>query len=109
MSYPLNVSVQYTDDEQYRTCIEEIFGPNLENFNSLIQYIYDITKTNARLLHLYEITAHQLLSMDAQMGLVVLFSYDYLGSFHSILSHYLLHNTIDSSLDELMARINDKK
>ena len=54
----------------------------------MMDFIYLHTKENPVLLDLYENAAATLMSVDCEIGLVVLFSYDYFHMFHLVLCDY---------------------
>ena len=55
----------------------------------MMDNIYDNTKKNNHFQILYDIAAARMLSQDREIGLCVLFSYDYLMLFRPCLEEYL--------------------
>ena len=53
--------------------------------NNFLDFIYDKTKNNTLLIELYILAASVMISTDTNIGLAVLFSYDYFIYFHKCL------------------------
>jgi hypothetical protein len=109
--YPVHYKVQYTNDREYRKCIRELFQMNPNNYPDVIEeadedfkdeveyddesaekvidYIMSITKNDPLYHELYEMAAATMMTEDLGLGLVLLFSYDYLELFHPILILYI--------------------
>jgi hypothetical protein len=100
----LNKPVQYKNNQEYRNCIREIFRmqefistldiddetKDEQNYDDrstskVLDYIYSITKKNACFQELYGYAAATMFSTDPEIGLAVLFSYDYFLLFHPLL------------------------
>lgn len=103
MSYNMTMhSLHYSDDLEYRTCLRQIFNMvnRTENEHDIdaithdendydesaaskaMDSIRDQTKDNIHFQNLYDVAASKMLSTDREIGLAVLFSYDYMAMFH---------------------------
>ena len=100
----LNKPVLYKNNQEYRKCIREIFRmkesvstldiddetKDEQNYDDMstskvLDYIYSITKKNVCFQELYGYAAATMFSTDPEIGLAVLFSYDYFLLFHPLL------------------------
>ena len=100
----LNKPVLYKNNQEYRKCIREIFRmkesvstfdiddetKDEQNYDDMstskvLDYIYSITKKNACFQELYGYAAATMFSTDPEIGLAVLFSYDYFILFHPLI------------------------
>ena len=115
MSYPTDLVLNYTNTTEYRKCLREIFQMKSENFTinkntyeeppdeesadelaydeestgKVMDFIYSQTSQNPLFQNVYDLAAGFMLSNDRNIGLTVLFSYDYLKEFHDCLVGYL--------------------
>lgn len=105
MNYPTHITIQYIDDYEYRSSIRQLF--NMSGDNSLLSvtddvdpvsldennydpaaaqkildYVYTNTKTHPIFKEIYTLAAGFMFSENEEIGLAVLFSYDYLAVFH---------------------------
>ena len=109
MNYPIDIVVKYSNDKEYRNCLRKIFSMNTNSTwndsditdldevsqdellydsdatNNFLDFIYDKTKNNTSLIELYILAASVMISTDTNIGLAVLFSYDYFIYFHKCL------------------------
>ena len=109
MNYPIDIVVKYSNDKEYRNCLRKIFSMNTNSTwndsditdldevsqdellydsdatNIFLDFIYDKTKNNTLLIELYILAASVMISTDTNIGLAVLFSYDYFIYFHKCL------------------------
>jgi hypothetical protein len=105
LPYNHNLDVAYENDFQYRSCLRELFCmvPKEDSDDSLdeitldennydeesaekaLNYVYKKTEHHPLFNHLYNKAALLMFSMDNNIGLSVLFSYDYLQMFHKCL------------------------
>jgi hypothetical protein len=105
-----NLQISYSNDEEYRQCMREIVGMNVETMKSkfdglddvsrdellfdndaaikYLDFIYDETHKNSLFSEIYKIAAGFMLSTDQSFGVSVLFSYDYLDLFYKCLNEY---------------------
>jgi len=102
----------YTTNAEYRQCLRELFKMNpdicksniSENWDEetndemlydnnavskMMDYVYDNTKHNIIFQQLYDKAAARMLSQDREIGLCILFSYDFLLQFHPCLVDFL--------------------
>jgi hypothetical protein len=97
--YNIHYSVDYKNDDEYRTQIQKVFHMDVYNLNkdddeilyddaairAGLEFILSKTKDNPHFIRLYEKAGALLMTDDSEMGLAVLFSYDFLFLFHKIL------------------------
>ena len=100
--------IQYTNNIEYRNCLRQLFHMtymkndddidavtqdenNYDNDASTIamDYIYKTTKDHVHFQQLYDIAASKMLSIDREIGLAVLFSYDYMSLFHDCILSFI--------------------
>ena len=99
---------QYTNDKEYRETLRQLFSmqkvvahceeiddiTNDENdydtdsASKAMDFIYEATKTNNVFQILYDSAAGKMLSQDREIGLAVLYSYDYMLLFHNCFVEY---------------------
>lgn len=98
INYDINFNVYYENDEEYRNCLKNIFKTdNCKNKGSFflsreIDKVFEKTKTNLTFIKLYEKAANLVFCSNINIGLTILFSYDYFIFFHLCLVEYF-HNT----------------
>jgi hypothetical protein len=118
MRYRVETIVKYTNSQEYRQCCRELFDmnteiyekniENIENHNqekldqeswdemaydagaisAMLDYVYECTKNINEFDELYKMAARRMLSEDANIGLSILFSYDYMQLFHLCLVEF---------------------
>lgn len=107
-SYPINLNIQYSNNNEYRQCIRQLFHMRSDNFpdtsmlelddetldemmyddksaNDMMDFVYEHTKSKDEFNVLYNKAASFMFSIDNNIGLTILFGYDYLDLFHSLL------------------------
>lgn len=96
-NYPTHIEIQYTNDDEYRECIIRVFHYDDTNDNSddsysskLLDIIFEETSDNLR--ELYELSSAVMMMESLDIGLAILFSYDYFALFHLCLCDYLALN-----------------
>lgn len=108
--------LEYTSDSEYRAlfrklsemdistididpCIDEVTKDEiLYDDNAVITLtskIWEATKNNEDFCELYQLSAGAMFSTDLEIGIVVLFAYDYLRLFYPIIYEYSLHPNMD--------------
>jgi len=109
----------YSNTEEYRafvrnlvhmdpsTHFEELEDPDPEtadefhydesSMSRYLDLVYAQTKENALFQDLYLAAAALMISNDPEIGLAVLFSYDYLATFHFLHQSYLVDPTVFSA------------
>ena len=123
----MNQIVNYADDFSYRQSIRDVFGMNVSmdpnsDYDEVTQdellyeggamsegldEIYEKTKDSADFQYIYETAAGFMLSTDLNIGLAVIFSYDYFDKFHPCLVDFLKTGSISSANREnLMKKIS---
>ena len=127
-TYNFDFKVEYKNDFEFRQCLRGLFHMELKPPNSnldditndennydekavfnAMDYIYILTKSNTLFIELYKKAAAKMFSTDPNIGLSILFSYDYLSLFHRCLNEYKQHpmNFTDTnkSYMDLMAKM----
>lgn len=107
-SYPIQLTIEYSNDTEYRHCLRKLFKMNPVNYpdisemnldeitkdeqsydldaaNITMDYIFEITKTIPEVINLYEKTASFMFSTDPNIGLTIMLGYDYLDLFHQLI------------------------
>jgi hypothetical protein len=110
-SYPIDLTLSYTNDEEYRKSIRSLFQmksdsyPDIVNSDidavsrdeleydensaySAMEYVFDNTRNVPPFIAIYEQAASFMFSTDINIGMAVLFSYDYLLLFHNCLRDF---------------------
>lgn len=125
MPYNINQIVSYDDDFAYRRNVRDIFNMNCASVsdydavtNDELMYeddamskgldeIYAKTKDVPEFIHIYTTAAGFMLSTDPNIGLAVMFSYDYFDKFHPCLVDFLRSGSISSvNRENLMKKIS---
>jgi hypothetical protein len=120
MPYNINQIVTYDDDVSYRKQIRDVFSMNCSPIsdydavtNDELMYeddamtksldeIYAMTKDVPDFIHIYTTTAGFMLSTDPNIGLAVVFSYDYFDKFHPCLVDFLRSGSISAGNREVL-------
>jgi hypothetical protein len=128
MIYNTNLILNYDDDFGYRQSIRDVFGMNCSSESVDSDYdevtkdelmyeadaiskglddIYERTKDVPEFQKIYSICAGFMLSVDPNIGLAVVFSYDYFDKFHPCLVDFLRDGSISSdNRENLMKKIS---
>jgi len=90
MSYRVDLTIQYEDDEQYRDCICKVF--QMAEYDDVqvsagLESVFATTQSNHALMEIYVLAAGKMMSEDPEIGLVILLSYDYFATFHKCLTN----------------------
>uniref|UniRef100_A0A6C0E9D8 Uncharacterized protein n=1 Tax=viral metagenome TaxID=1070528 RepID=A0A6C0E9D8_9ZZZZ len=108
--YPTKLKIFYNTNSTYRNCLRTLFKMNPNNFPkfdmdlddetrdendydidsaaiAMNTVLHDITK-NSFFLYLLDKAAARMFSTDREIGLSILFSYDYLDVFHNCLVYF---------------------
>lgn len=106
--------MNYNNDEEYRMCLRKLAGmksePNKDldaisqdefdfdedSINQFLTTIYEATKHEELFQELYEYAAATMISTDPEIGLVVLYSYDYMKLFHLCVLEYLKNKDVSA-------------
>jgi len=117
MNYPLDLLMEYVDTKGYRTCLRKLFQMNPDKYavntsddydihnmdeesidelsydetaaSGVLDYVYEKTRSHSLFQKLYELAAGLMFSTDQEIGVSVLFSYDYLADFHKCLVAFM--------------------
>ena len=130
--YPVKLKLHYYNNGTYRNCLRTLFKMNPNNFPkfdenldeetrdeneydidsasvAMDKILYDITK-NSLFLYVLDKAAARMFSTDREIGMTILFSYDYLDVFHECLVHfYTNENEFTDTTDcyvELLKRLS---
>lgn len=107
MSYNFDTIIEYSNDFEFRQCLRKVFNMKQQNdckdidsisndennydanavFDSM-NYVFSITKNEPLFNQLYQNAAAKMLSLDINIGLSVLYSYDYFRVFHLCLRDF---------------------
>ena len=111
--YNTTLIVNYQNNKEYRACIRNLFKMETQIYNEtlyeepldeetldeqnydnnkttdMLDYIYSITKENSYFKELYGYGAGTMFSTNLEIGLVVLFSYDYFVLFHPCICSFI--------------------
>jgi hypothetical protein len=119
-SYPRHLTISYSNDLEYRMTVRQIFQMNSDSYPEIVhsdidpisrdeleydeksadiamQYVMNHTQNEALFAPIYEQAASFMFSTDANIGLAVLFSYDYLLLFHNCLRDYFTSITTNEN------------
>lgn len=77
-------SVSYESDDEYRETVIALFGSD-EDFTTILDLLYFKTKDQPLFQVVYNKAASFMLSENQEIGLGVLFAFDYLPLFHQML------------------------
>ena len=121
-SYPINLNVEYSNNKEYRKCIRNIFKMNESNYpdtstmdlddvtedemrydyesaSRTLDYVMENTINYPEIMTLYEKAGSYMFSTDPNIGLTLLFNYDYLDLFHSLLKTIFMNKNITNISD----------
>ena len=110
-SYPTDLTISYTNDIEYRKTIRQVFQMKSDSYPDIVhsdidevsrdeleyddtaasvamEYVFDKTRRIPIFIAMYEQAASFMFSTDINIGMAVLFSYDYLLLFHNCLKEY---------------------
>ena len=112
--YNINYNVKFDNNKEYRKCLREVFNMNMNNIDiSLneiedldeetedellydhtaitngLDYVFNLTKNNGHFMDLYISGASCFFSEDPNIGISVMFSYDYFHQFHLCLVDFI--------------------
>lgn len=108
--YDPHFIVQYSNNQEYRDSMRQLFKMKLtdnttdndiddetldeQNYDNerttiMLDYVYAFTKDNPIFQELYQLGAATMLSLDPEIGLAVLFSYDYFYFFHQCICSFI--------------------
>lgn len=114
LQYNVDYSVEYSNNFEYRKCIRQVFNMDIEgkqpDWSKMdedldeetkdelmydqdamfvgLDFIYEKTHNHPLFKELYEIAASKMISIDPNIGIAVIFSYDYFYLFHLCLADF---------------------
>lgn len=94
----------YIDD----TTLDEYMYDD-EAVERTLSLIYDITKNDARFQELYDLAAARMISMDREIGLTVLMTYDYLALFYTCFLSFKDNTPFDNEYAKLKELLVPKR
>lgn len=95
---PINLyidQVAYENNDEYQAAMRLICrfsngtDYDADNMKKVLDYVWEKTYTNTQFMELYKLAAEQRMITEAVIGLVLLFSYDYLKEFYILFSRFL--------------------
>lgn len=95
--------VSYTDDDEYRDVVRTLFGfvsdddDDDSSIAKVLDWVFTQTKHHPLFQTVYIKAASFMISENPETGLTILFAYDYLPLFHSML---LAFHTLGDKFDE---------
>jgi hypothetical protein len=89
----INIQWGQMDDDLDDETIDELLFDSAST-TTCMDYIYDKTKNNVYFAEVYRLAAGKMMSTDPNIGLAVLFSYDYFALFHNCLVDYFTNKDI---------------
>jgi hypothetical protein len=109
--YRFDYALSYSTDEEYQHAIQILFQMNSveENQHDGVLYdgeavsktldaVYAATRDLPLFKEVYDLAAAKMMSEDREIGLAILFSYDYLLDFHALLvAHFTKSSSVESS------------
>jgi len=133
MNYNKSIVVSYHDNISYRKCLRDVFNMNETathhcptdaidaldvdqetvdeylydepQFKKVLEEVYKKTIDEVDFEDLYEIAAGFMISTDREVGLTVLFAYDYFQWFHPLLVKYLNQEPYKNEYRQLEFRL----
>jgi len=109
MTYDITYKVDYLDNSGYRESLRRVFQMDVSNITNVddlddesrdeilydersiskcLDFVFEKTKSIPAFAELYLIGAGRMLSSDPEIGLAVVFSYDYFALFHLCLCDF---------------------
>lgn len=133
--YPIDLKLNYDDDVSYRKKLRTLIGMEgvvqIENGNEnemeddditsdennydeiavgkFLDKVYIVTKDSQEFRTLYLLAAGTMLSEDMEIGLAVLFSYNYLTPFHEIMCRWIKEGSLEMEYKTLVAYFSSKR
>lgn len=111
ISYVKDIHVQYETNEEYQQCILSLVSlqpywptQNEDQFDAItefIDFIYKQTHEIPEFQLIYEKASATMFSTNLQIGLVILFSFDYLKLFHSVLCAFINNDTEETKNESI--------
>jgi len=77
-----------------------------DTVSRFLDIVFQNTKTNPLFQTLYDLAAAQMISTDREIGLAVLFSYDYLGAFYPCYCEFIQDPTAFSETNPLYMKLH---
>ena len=106
--YVCNYSDADDDDEPYRRDLLNIFGIeefNEEIINNSLTILYHMLKKNTRMLNCMKKLAARVISENAELGMVFLYSFGYMERTHMCVCEFLEEGHISDKTIELLENI----
>ena len=106
--YVCTYSQEDEDDEPYRQDLLNIFGIqefNEEIINNSLTILFHTLKQNERMLKCMKQLASRIISEDAEIGMVFLYSFGYMENTHMCVCEFLETGNISGKTIELLENI----
>jgi hypothetical protein len=118
--YNYALKISYSDDDEYRDCIRRVFGMNPANcigddgfiyddktISSGLDYIFEKTKNIPEFRDLYLTGAKKMMNTEPEIGIAIVFSYEYFDLFHLCLADYFRDGIIgNENYEKLYKKIS---
>jgi len=111
--YNLDYTPRYETDEEYQTAIRIVFGMPGEDYDDeliskSLDFLYANTKETEEFKEIYGSSAAKIMSEDQEMGIAVLFSYDFFREFHALLVAHFAKTDIAEWVAAVKAKLSEK-
>ena len=127
--YNSKIQIQYTNNQEYRQQLRVLFNMknqvqdldlgidaetldendfDTEAASNMMDYVFDMTENEPVFQELYDYAAALMFSQDREIGIAVLFSYDYLAYFHPCICDFTNNNQSITSANENVAALKRK-
>ena len=106
--YDHTLEITYSDDDEYRDCIRRVFGMNPanctnddgfiyddKNVSAGLDYVFATTKDIPEFHDIYLIGAGKMMSSESEIGMAIVFSYEYFDLFHLCLADYMRDGVVN--------------
>jgi len=106
--YVCTYSLDDEDDEPYRRDLLNIFGIqefNEEIIDNSLTILFHTLKENQRMLKCMQCLAGKIISENAELGLVFLYSFGYMDRSHACVCEFLETGTISETTMQLLENI----
>jgi len=120
--YNIHYLVNYNNNDEYRNQIQKVFYMEIDTVTSEpdeilydddairagLQFILNNTKDNPHFIRLYEKAGELIMTNQSEMGLAVLFSYDFLSLFHKLLYVFFFEPNISIESNPIYVELLNK-
>jgi hypothetical protein len=105
--YNYNLDISYNDIQEYRKCILDVFMKKIYTDDIADTIISECStlKINKNLNKLFSLASCSINNNDIELGIILMFSYDFFADFHLLLRTFKRKNILD---DKIYGCILDK-